>query len=640
MYTEGGFTYESPSAARPEIDILENYEQTLVNRKNLAAQFREEWKTIQEACVGFSNDYSILDDRYKEVTGVALTASPEEASGHEIPITKTCSIVIPAFNKTAHLEPCLLAIQASSFNNKYPEKLEVIVVDDGSSDEDITANVQRMDIEGLNIKVVHQENGKTTKARYSGALQASGSIVLFTDPDVVYTPTYIEQTMMRHEVLEGVTFFGLKDEIEHSDPHLSPEAIKSGSLNDLSTDFLHQDPRLKGGLLQESNWLKQGGHNVDLPVHDGADWEWKLSGIGWGLSLSMERSTALLAKVGYEQGHGTTRGDDEDLLSRVIAMGNFIVPNTGGLCYHQSHAGGTNSETQQRNLETLDKHLNSKIVELIPTTFSELKPTDARVTWQHQSEQAQFTASPEQSLENREILWGTLRENLRSKQPDAAIAAAEQAATQFPDLLQDAWFQSDLGSAYLLKFDADSRRNAFEHLRTAYELDPENIWIVGSFAEASAARGNYVMASALYEEAFGLEENINRPQHADVFLVFSRNSDQLYRMGVVEMEKSNYPRALFLLNAAIAKGGDFWGIQFDKGVVLANMGCFQEAIQEIEAVINNNPRNTHAYSRLGIIYEKIGDKNKAIEMYEKARKVSSISELNSEAEQGLYRLKR
>ncbi|HZT99916.1 MAG TPA: glycosyltransferase [Ktedonobacteraceae bacterium] len=47
----------------------------------------------------------------------------------------TASVVIPAWNALGMLAQCLIAIEQSSFNRKYQEKPEAIVVDDDFTDE-------------------------------------------------------------------------------------------------------------------------------------------------------------------------------------------------------------------------------------------------------------------------------------------------------------------------------------------------------------------------------------------------------------------------------------------------------------------------------------------------------------------------
>jgi glycosyltransferase involved in cell wall biosynthesis len=67
------------------------------------------------------------------------------------------------------------------------EKYEVIVVDDGSTDEtkDIVAKYP--------VRYIHQQNRGPAAARNNGVNHAQGEIVLFTDADCEPEPTWIEE---------------------------------------------------------------------------------------------------------------------------------------------------------------------------------------------------------------------------------------------------------------------------------------------------------------------------------------------------------------------------------------------------------------------------------------------------------------
>ena len=110
-------------------------------------------KRIHEILCQRDNDYSLLEIEYSRQTGTSLVNDPYQSVLHALPdITLSASVVISAWNVADCLERCLLSLERSSFNQKYPEQLEVVVVDDGS--EDTTWQIlEHIDV-NLHIKAI------------------------------------------------------------------------------------------------------------------------------------------------------------------------------------------------------------------------------------------------------------------------------------------------------------------------------------------------------------------------------------------------------------------------------------------------------------------------------------------------------
>jgi cellulose synthase/poly-beta-1,6-N-acetylglucosamine synthase-like glycosyltransferase/peptidoglycan/xylan/chitin deacetylase (PgdA/CDA1 family) len=95
------------------------------------------------------------------------------------------SIVVPAFNEAAGIERTVRSLSSSS----YPE-LELIVVDDGSTDE-TGELVERLDLPG--VQVLRQANGGKPAALNRGLAAATHEIVVMVDADTVFEPGTLER---------------------------------------------------------------------------------------------------------------------------------------------------------------------------------------------------------------------------------------------------------------------------------------------------------------------------------------------------------------------------------------------------------------------------------------------------------------
>lgn len=96
------------------------------------------------------------------------------------------SIIIPAKNSASTLGECLVALlNQEGFN--FPTDYEVIVIDDGSDDQ--TAEVARK----FKVKVTQQENAGPAAARNTGAWEAAGELLFFTDADCIPRSDWLQK---------------------------------------------------------------------------------------------------------------------------------------------------------------------------------------------------------------------------------------------------------------------------------------------------------------------------------------------------------------------------------------------------------------------------------------------------------------
>jgi glycosyltransferase involved in cell wall biosynthesis len=110
----------------------------------------------------------------------------------------TFSVVVPAYNSADTIESAL----RSAVDQTYPPH-EVIVVDDGSTDDSATIAGRF----GSPVRVVTQPNGGTGAARNRAIREATGEVVTFLDADDLYEPHHLEQIAARFEhepKLDGV----------------------------------------------------------------------------------------------------------------------------------------------------------------------------------------------------------------------------------------------------------------------------------------------------------------------------------------------------------------------------------------------------------------------------------------------------
>lgn len=99
------------------------------------------------------------------------------------------SVVIPAFNASSTIDETLRSVRSQSH-----ELLEIIVVDDGSTDDTLVI-VQGHVEEDSRVRVIKQENAGVAAARNAGWRAARADLIAFIDADDLWAVTKIESQL-------------------------------------------------------------------------------------------------------------------------------------------------------------------------------------------------------------------------------------------------------------------------------------------------------------------------------------------------------------------------------------------------------------------------------------------------------------
>lgn len=155
------------------------------------------------------------------------------------------SIIIPAYNVADYITTCLDSIDSQSYR-----EVEVIVVDDGSTDQTAHVIKEYKQKHTLNLTVLHQANQGVQVARQKGFEAAKGDYILWMDSDDWLEPNALQclAEIARQTATDLICF---NYQFIRSDGQIRPASLHLEDLNQES--FIHC---LLNGSLNGALWNK------------------------------------------------------------------------------------------------------------------------------------------------------------------------------------------------------------------------------------------------------------------------------------------------------------------------------------------------------------------------------------------------
>lgn len=175
------------------------------------------------------------------------------------------SVIVPAYNVKSYLERCV-----NSIINQTYENLEIILVDDGSTDGTGTI-CDKMAQEDPRIIVIHKENGGLSDAKNAGLEVCKGDFISFIDSDDYIEPDMYKCMMeeMKDESVSLVTVGFIVTEADGSNHMMGAQQrmkltkedafinlfekaeMFPSSVNKLYRRFLFENLRFRKGMINE-----------------------------------------------------------------------------------------------------------------------------------------------------------------------------------------------------------------------------------------------------------------------------------------------------------------------------------------------------------------------------------------------------
>jgi glycosyltransferase involved in cell wall biosynthesis len=197
------------------------------------------------------------------------------------------SIVIPTYNCAGLIEETIRACLEQDYPN---EKLEILVVDDGSTDN------TRSIVEKYPVRYIYQENKGPAAARNNGWRSAKGEAVCFIDADCIPRQNWVSKLIQHYSRKDIVSVAG---------------SYAVGDTPYLLDKFVHHEIRYRHSMMPD--YINSFGTYNVLIKRD------VLEGLG-----------------GFDPAYRRASGEDSDLSYRIIKAGYKIYFEKDALVSHRN----------------------------------------------------------------------------------------------------------------------------------------------------------------------------------------------------------------------------------------------------------------------------------------------------------------
>jgi glycosyltransferase involved in cell wall biosynthesis len=170
------------------------------------------------------------------------------------------SIIVPCFNHGHFLDEALASLPEAS-----PSSYEVLIVNDGSTDEFTLQKLKTLEERG--VRVIHQRNQGLAAARNSAIAAARGEYLLPLDCDNKLLPAYFEQAV---QILDATPSI----DVVYGDPIFFGDDSGTRSVGDFDIGLMAAYNAIDAcALFRKSALERDGGYDGAMPKMGNEDWE-------------------------------------------------------------------------------------------------------------------------------------------------------------------------------------------------------------------------------------------------------------------------------------------------------------------------------------------------------------------------------
>ena len=218
------------------------------------------WQFRRWPGVGHHRSGPGLDQHERDVLRTWLRSPAHAVSELPAGDVPAISVVIPCYNLGRYLCEAIDSVLAQTL-----QSFEIIVVDDGSTDDYTRTLLRRL--ERPRTRIIHQDNAGVGAARNRGIREARGDYICCLDADDRFQPSYFAQALpvltSQADVALVTSNYLSFDDVDHVVEHHSCKL----------PEILMDSCAMQASLFKRSAWERVGGYCETFSVTGIEDWD-------------------------------------------------------------------------------------------------------------------------------------------------------------------------------------------------------------------------------------------------------------------------------------------------------------------------------------------------------------------------------
>ncbi len=179
------------------------------------------------------------------------------------------SVIIPMYNSKNTIKDSIESV----LNQTYDGKVEIVVVNDGSTDgcEKIIEDFMKNNQSNISIRLINKKNGGVSSARNLGIKEANGDWIALLDSDDIWLPEKLEKQVSAIQKNPNIKFIGTNRNNEVY-PYFGKKNNELYTIN-AKEMLIKWWPSTPTAMFKRDIFLKANGYNESLKgAEDGDFW--------------------------------------------------------------------------------------------------------------------------------------------------------------------------------------------------------------------------------------------------------------------------------------------------------------------------------------------------------------------------------